>query len=243
MALRQLRVALYVRPSSCHSRSVLFVGCSIRSAPTAPDVSWVSRIVDGAVSRRATKRARQAASGLAAQFASLGDDPISELELFSAARTVQDLDAILRREVEVEVSAILEVVQDFDAFDVIELMRLREFPVRTAAGLAPGYDGSGAVLDLIALVMLTRPTRNPSGVPREEGQPHKVIDDLHARAQRLVRLSSFWKQWTARLQGDTALARIAAQYQSYFVGVRRYRSEPLTLSRGLYSTAPRSTRY
>lgn len=178
--------------------------------------------MDGAVSRRATKRARQAASGLAAQFASLGDDPISELELFSAARTVQDLDAILRREVEVEVSAILEVVQDFDAFDVIELMRLREFPIAPAAGLAPGYDGSGAVLDLIALVMLTRPTRNPSGVPREEGQPHKVIDDLHTRAQRLVRLSSFWKQWTARLQGDTALARIAAQYQSYFVGVRRY---------------------
>jgi hypothetical protein len=152
----------------------------------------------------------------------LGGDPISELELFSAARSVQDLDAILRREVEVEVSTILEVVQEFDAFDVIELMRLREFPIVPAAGLAPGYDGSGAVLDLIALVMLTRPTRNPSGVPREHGQPHEVIDDLHTRAQRLVRLSSFWKQWTTHLRGDTALPRIAAQYQSYFVGVRRY---------------------
>ena len=123
---------------------------------------------------------------------------------------------------EVEVSAIVELVKEFDAFDVIELMRLREFPIVPAAGLSPGYDGSGAVLDLIALVLLTRPVRNPSGLPREHGQPHEVINDLHTRAERLVRLSSFWKQWTAKLRGDTALVRIAAQYQSYFVGVRRY---------------------
>ena len=174
------------------------------------------------MSKRTNKRARKAATGLAAHFASLGDDPISELELFSEARTLQELDAVLRREAEVEVSAIVELVKEFDAFDVIELMRLREFPIVPAAGLSPGYDGSGAVLDLIALVLLTRPVRNPSGLPREHGQPHEVINHLHTRAERLVRVSSFWKQWTAKLRGDTALVRIAAQYQSYFVGVRRY---------------------
>jgi hypothetical protein len=192
--------------------------------------------VRGPMTRRDSRRRRRAAGQLAAHFSSLGDDPFSELQLFANARTLNELDEVLRAEVIAEVERLLAAVADYDAFDLVELMRLREFPIAPVAGLDSGYDGNAAALELIALVLITRSLRNPRGLPREDGQPHEVIDELHERACRLLRLSSFWKQFAAQLRGDTPLARIAALYQSYFVGVRRlqYDSVEETLDRDLF---------
>lgn len=53
-------------------------------------------------------------------------DPIREPGLFQACRTVAEICGVFREQVEAEVAAITALVEA-DAFDVIELRRVREF--------------------------------------------------------------------------------------------------------------------
>lgn len=55
--------------------------------------------------------------------ASFGD-PIQELGLFRACRTVAEVRGVFREQAEAEVGAMTALVEEADAFDVIELMRL-----------------------------------------------------------------------------------------------------------------------
>src|SRR4051812_37203441 len=52
-------------------------------------------------------------------------DPANELLPFRVCKSPSDARAILHENVEKEVTAILDLVADADAFDVIELMRMR----------------------------------------------------------------------------------------------------------------------
>ena len=117
----------------------------------------------------------------------------------------------------------LDSIREFDAFDVIELMRLREIPVSPVVALDAGFDGIGAAIDLVALVCLSRPGRVPGGNAPESTEPHQVIDDMHARATRLLRLAQIMHSALAMLATDDPLARLASEYQSYLVGVRNLR--------------------
>ena len=69
-------------------------------------------------------------------------DPIAELRLFADCKTSEELRDVLRAEVNAEVKAMLTLLEDADAFDVIELMRMREFPTRSALGRDVGGVGS-----------------------------------------------------------------------------------------------------
>ena len=120
-------------------------------------------------------------------FSGLGDDPLSEIRLLAGVTTLDGLEERFCQEVETEVRAIVAVTKDCDAFDIIELLRLREFPVSPVAGLEPGFDGSGAVIDVISLVLLARNGRRPGVVCRQDSRPHELVPDLHTRAKRLRR--------------------------------------------------------
>jgi hypothetical protein len=54
-----------------------------------------------------------------------------------------------------------------------------------------------------------------------------VIDDLHVRTTRLLRLAQFMHAASAMLAADDPLARLASEYQSYLVGVRNLRYESI----------------
>ena len=151
----------------------------------------------------------------------LGEDPISDVQTFAGATSQEALRQRLRGEVETEVAAMLDAIHEFDAFDVIELIRLRELPVVPAAAVVNGHDGSGAAIDLVSLVCLSRPSRMPSGMDRQSTEPHHAISDLHARAMRLLRLATFIHGASSALAADDPLARLASEYQSYLVGVRK----------------------
>lgn len=170
----------------------------------------------------------QLASGTSAvigniNWASLGGDPFGELQIFAGMASPEALQQRLRDEVATEVAAMLDAIREFDAFDVIELMRLREIPVSPIVALEADFDGMAAAIDLVSLVCLSRPGRMPGGKARESTEPHHAIDDLHARATRLVRLAQFMHGASARLAADDPLARLASEYQSYLVGVRKLR--------------------
>ncbi len=107
------------------------------------------------------------------------------------------------------------LVQDADAFDVIELMRLRELGVATQA--APG--GSALAIEIVAAVLLSRGSRKPSALPRDETRPHVAVNELHQRALRLMRLAQARQLAEAALNGDP-LPMLAAEYQGAVMGIR-----------------------
>jgi hypothetical protein len=67
-------------------------------------------------------------------------------------------------------------IREFDAFDVIELVRLRELPVVPVDALAGGYDGSGPAIDLVSLVCLSPPGRMPGGEDARSARPDQVVE-------------------------------------------------------------------
>src|SRR5271165_2470614 len=77
-------------------------------------------------------------------WTSLGGDPMGDTQIFAGATSQEALRQRLRGEVETEVAAVLDAIREFDAFDVIELIRLRELPIVPVAALMDGHDGSGA---------------------------------------------------------------------------------------------------
>ena len=145
-------------------------------------------------------------------------DPVRELGLFQACGTVAEIRGVFREQVEVEVSAMLALLEDADAFDVIELMRMREFPpVPDPRVVIP--DGSAIVIEIVTCALLARGKRKLSAVPRDETRPHEGVSDLHNRARRLSRLGMFRHMLEARMNPDP-MAQIAAEYQSAVLLVR-----------------------
>ena len=138
-------------------------------------------------------------------------DPIAEIGLFAAATDLRDVERRFREQVSLEVAAILALIEEFDAFDVIELMRLREPPISPVLGLDPDYDGSGAAIELIALVLLARGQRNPGQTPREETRPHETIPELHRRSKRLLRLAVSRAKACEFMRGRDPLSRLSAE--------------------------------
>lgn len=145
-------------------------------------------------------------------------DPMEELSLFADCQSVAEVRAALREQVKVETSAMLELVAEADAFDVIELMRMREFPpVPDPRVTMPG--GSALAVEMVAAVLLSRPSRKPSDIPREETRPHEQIEELHMRAKRLARLATYRQQYEAYLS-EHVLARLASEYQGAVLNIR-----------------------
>lgn len=148
------------------------------------------------------------------------EDPIAEIGVFVGATSLKDVEARLCEAVATEVDRILALTAELDAFDVVELMRQREMTISPVLGLDPGFDGSGAAIELIALVMRTRGERKPATEPQEATRPNEVIAELHDCAKRLLRLAIYRAKVCEQLRGSDPLARLSAEYQSYLVGVR-----------------------
>ncbi|WP_426243084.1 hypothetical protein [Nocardioides sp. LHG3406-4] len=144
--------------------------------------------------------------------------PLRELGLFRNCRTVNDVRDVMREQVEAEVAAMLGLVADDDAFDVIELMRMREFPPVPDPRVVVA-DGTALAVELVSAVLLSRESRKPGSTPRLDTRPHERVGELHERAQRLSRLATYGHQLEARLSQDP-LARIAAEYRSAVLNIR-----------------------
>lgn len=143
---------------------------------------------------------------------------IEDMSLFGDCETADAARAVLREQIRLEVDAIASLVEDADAFDVIELMRMRELgPVSDPRFAVP--DGSAVAIEIIAAVLLSRASRKISDFPRDESRPHMAVNELHDRAARLMRLAQTRQLVEARLSDDP-LAMLAAQYQGSVMGIR-----------------------
>ena len=145
-------------------------------------------------------------------------NPMAELGLFSGCQSGSDARAVLRAQVVIEVEAMLALVADLDTFDIIELIRMREFPLWTDP--AGGWDGTGLTVELVSATMLARPARRPDGTtPREDTRPHEVIPELHDRCLRLGRLGTYRQLFEGNFSPDP-LSMLAAEYQAAVLNIR-----------------------
>ncbi len=145
-------------------------------------------------------------------------DPVAEIGLFVECKTAADVRDVLRNAVAAEVDEMLKLVEDADAFDVIELMRMREFPPVPDPNLK--WEGSALNIEIVAAMLLGRSSRKPdTDTARMDTRPHEAISELHDRAQRLGRLATYRQQFEARISDDP-LAPLAAEYQGSVLYIR-----------------------
>ena len=153
-------------------------------------------------------------------LSSLGDRPGEEIAQFARCKNLAELNIILFEAVQSEVNAMQDLIADADAFDVIELMRLRAIPPVSVAALGEGFDGSGAAIELVALLLIARGSRKPDAEPGSGNRLHETTEELHRRAVKLLRLSAFKLFAESSMHPGEPLARLAAEYQSNNVSVR-----------------------
>lgn len=111
------------------------------------------------------------------------------LQQYQEARDVAQLKAIFDENIERLVYEIAALVDPFDAFDVIELMRLRELNP-TPDPRSSNTDGSAFNIEIVTAVLLSRPER--SGAPNTgNDKPWEIIEELHRITSEISKHSVF----------------------------------------------------
>jgi hypothetical protein len=147
-------------------------------------------------------------------------DALNELLQMGSFDSIEALKSAFKSRVREEVASLVEQMAAADAFDLIELMRLREVPISPVLGLDPSFEGSGAALEVVALVLICRTSRLATDPDRVDApNPHELVPALHDAAMRLLRLTTFYVLASARFS-DEPLAALAAEYQANVVNVR-----------------------
>lgn len=147
-------------------------------------------------------------------------DALDDLVQMGKFASLEDLQHAFRARIQQDAELLAEQMGAADAFDLIELMRLREVPISPVLGLDPEFEGSGAALELVALVLTCRPSRRPTDPDRADAKPpHELVPDLHDIAMRLLRFTTFYLLASARHSVEP-LAALAAEYQASVINVR-----------------------
>lgn len=118
------------------------------------------------------------------------------------------------------VQTIADSLTDADAFDIIELMRMREMPV-----ILDGYreslaDQTPAAVELVALILIARGQRAPVLTPTIKTRPAGLIPDLHERALEMLILGSFALFSAGERNEFGPLTMLSAQFVSHDLAVQ-----------------------
>jgi hypothetical protein len=103
-------------------------------------------------------------------------DALDDMLQLGSHATVEELQAAFRSRVRDVVTTLADQMSAADAFDLIELMRLHEVPIAPVLGLDPAFEGSGAALEMIAIILTSRASRLPTDPERPNApNPHELI--------------------------------------------------------------------
>ncbi|MFI2715211.1 hypothetical protein ACH5AI_02550 [Streptomyces collinus] len=117
------------------------------------------------------------------------------------------------------VTVMSNVLSKFDAFDIIELMRQRETPISLAGYRESESDGLGAAVELVALILLARGSRE-APIRDESITPNLVIEQLHRRATKVLQVGAFSLLAEGESNKYGPLSRLAAHYRSSELFIR-----------------------
>ncbi|WP_285241791.1 hypothetical protein [Pseudarthrobacter sp. MEB009] len=118
------------------------------------------------------------------------------------------------------VEAIAGAVKLADAFDVIELMRLREMPMVLDGFRESLSDQLPTAVDVVALILLARGARDSSAVDVKAAQPSKVVPDLHNHARALLAVGQFVLLSGGQAERFGPLTTLAATYVGHELNVK-----------------------
>lgn len=104
------------------------------------------------------------------------------------------------------VETVLSLVSDFDAFDVLDLMRQREI---SAPSMGLGGEAHAAAVEIIAVILLSRGSRTAKNSP-SQSSANEHVEFLHAAATEILQLGNFSLLLKAEADED-GLADLQAQ--------------------------------
>ena len=118
------------------------------------------------------------------------------------------------------VEAITSAIQNADAFDVIELMRLRETPMALEGYRESLADQRPAAVELMALILLARGARILPGADSRAAHPANDIPDFHERAGVLLSVGQFMLLSDGQAEKFGPLTSLAATYVGHELNVK-----------------------
>lgn len=129
--------------------------------------------------------------------------------------------SIIRKHVE----EIAVALTDADAFDVIELMRMREMPMVLDHYRESLADHLPAAIDLVGVILIARGHRVLPGADTARCRPAAVVPDLHERASEMLTLGAFTLLASGSRNEFGPLTSLAASYasQELTVQFKQYR--------------------
>jgi len=154
--------------------------------------------------------------GIQAAFERMG----RTLQNLGPGESILDLVARAPEIIRENVEAIDNAVCDADAFDVIELMRLRETPFVLDGYRESLADHMPAAVEIVGIVLLSRGHRVPDGVSGRAASPAQSIPELHDRANLLLSVGQFTRLSEGQGQKYGPLTSLAATYVGHEVSVR-----------------------
>ncbi|MCT1414884.1 hypothetical protein [Corynebacterium sanguinis] len=154
-------------------------------------------------------------------------ETMEDLRPYQEAKSYEEVDQFFRSTVEKTVREIVDLIGDSDAFDIIELMRMREFSIGPDPR-SQQTEGCATHVELIAAILLSRGRRVPNPQADDESNPHFIIDDLHYAAARLLRAATFSIFSKAKLDGS-AIALLTADYQTSKVAISNFQFDDIRL--------------
>lgn len=103
-------------------------------------------------------------------------DTLDDLAQMGQFDSIEDLQEAFKSRIRGDIALLMDQMAAAEAFDLIELMRLREVPISPVLGLDPNFEGSGAALEMVALILTCRPSRLPTDPDRPDAPaPHLLI--------------------------------------------------------------------
>lgn len=118
------------------------------------------------------------------------------------------------------VLAIASNVRDADAFDVIELARVRETPFTLDPYEERLADHLPAAIEVVSLILLARGHRVPDGSDPSRSNPGQAISDLHERVRELLTVGSFRLFAAGDADEFGPLTSLAGKFLSHRLSVR-----------------------
>lgn len=118
------------------------------------------------------------------------------------------------------VAEIVEAIEQADAFDVIELMRLRETPLVLDGYRESLADQRPAAVELIALILLSRGERVADGADTRKANPAAAIADFHDRCGVMLSIGQFMLLSEGRDEKYGPLTTLAATYVGHDINVK-----------------------
>lgn len=130
-------------------------------------------------------------------------------------QSVKDIEIFMYDQIKNEVHNMLSILQYADAFDVIELMRLREFGVNGAVN----EDGWALIVEIISAILLSRPSRSLEKCPEGKKHIYEYVSELHFGAKYLADIALISNLAAASIDTNR-FANFSASYRSYILCVR-----------------------